>query len=134
MGDVHLRRPDDATSAQPSLPETDLDDQQSLCETVNDRNFRQLHGGAFLNQPPNLRSAQRNRNQPTNRDNNIGFRPALAGIRQRPVAYADRLAPQSVPGCLGDKSRSWSRVESSTDGPAERSSGTPVRAQRKPIG
>ena len=35
-----------------------------------------LRGGAFLNQSSNVRSANRNNNQPDNRNNNIGFRPA----------------------------------------------------------
>jgi formylglycine-generating enzyme required for sulfatase activity len=35
-----------------------------------------LRGGAFDNQPSNVRTANRNRNQPTNRNNDIGFRAA----------------------------------------------------------
>jgi hypothetical protein len=33
-----------------------------------------VRGGAFNNNPRKLRSANRNRNHPTNRNNNIGFR------------------------------------------------------------
>ena len=35
-----------------------------------------LRGGSFNNQSSNVRSANRNNNQPTNRNNNIGFRPS----------------------------------------------------------
>ncbi len=37
---------------------------------------RLLRGGAFNNQPSNVRSANRNNNQPDNRNNNNGFRVA----------------------------------------------------------
>ncbi len=52
---------------------------------------RVLRGGAFNNQPRNLRSANRNRNQPGNRNNNIGFRPASTS--QQTSAFAQ---PESV--------------------------------------
>ena len=35
---------------------------------------RVLRGGSWNNNPDNLRSANRNRNNPDNRNNNIGFR------------------------------------------------------------
>lgn len=38
--------------------------------------FRVLRGGSWNNNPRNLRSANRNRNNPTNRNNNNGFRLA----------------------------------------------------------
>lgn len=37
---------------------------------------RVLRGGSWNNKPQNARSANRNRNEPTNRNNNTGFRPA----------------------------------------------------------
>ena len=37
---------------------------------------RVLRGGSWNNSPQNLRSANRNRNQPDNRNNNLGFRLA----------------------------------------------------------
>jgi formylglycine-generating enzyme required for sulfatase activity len=40
------------------------------------RSLRVLRGGAWNNNPENLRSANRNRNQPDNRNNNVGFRVA----------------------------------------------------------
>ncbi|NJN88372.1 MAG: SUMF1/EgtB/PvdO family nonheme iron enzyme [Leptolyngbyaceae cyanobacterium SL_7_1] len=38
------------------------------------RHFRLLRGGSWNNNPRNCRSANRNRNNPDNRNNNIGFR------------------------------------------------------------
>ncbi|MFY4727482.1 SUMF1/EgtB/PvdO family nonheme iron enzyme [Nitrospira sp. BLG_2] len=45
-----------------------------------------LRGGSWNNEPDNVRSANRNRNTPTNRNDNIGFRCAqdacpMAGVR-----------------------------------------------------
>jgi len=50
-----------------------------------------LRGGSWNNKPDRLRSANRNRNNPDNRNNNIGFRLAhyprqvseLSGLRIR---------------------------------------------------
>jgi formylglycine-generating enzyme required for sulfatase activity len=42
---------------------------------------RVLRGGSWNNNPQNLRSANRNRNQPDNRNNNIGFRLASTIMR-----------------------------------------------------
>lgn len=39
-------------------------------------------GGAWNNPPQNCRSAYRNRNAPSNRDNNLGFRVARSSARQ----------------------------------------------------
>ena len=38
------------------------------------KNGRVVRGGAFNNNPENLRCANRNRNNPHNRNNNVGFR------------------------------------------------------------
>ncbi|MCH9699360.1 MAG: SUMF1/EgtB/PvdO family nonheme iron enzyme [Gammaproteobacteria bacterium] len=38
--------------------------------------FRVLRGGSWNNKPRNVRSAKRNRNNPHNRNNNVGFRLA----------------------------------------------------------
>ena len=43
---------------------------------------RVLRGGAWNNNPDNLRSANRNNNQPDNRNNNVGFRVASTLFRQ----------------------------------------------------
>jgi hypothetical protein len=42
---------------------------------------RVLRGGSWINNGRNARSANRNRNEPDNRNNNIGFRLALAQTR-----------------------------------------------------
>jgi formylglycine-generating enzyme required for sulfatase activity len=45
---------------------------------------RVLRGGSWNNNPTNLRSANRNRNTPDNRNNNNGFRlAAYSGHRDR---------------------------------------------------
>lgn len=43
---------------------------------------RVLRGGSWNNNGRNCRSANRNRNEPANRNNNIGFRLALAQARR----------------------------------------------------
>ncbi|WP_139218574.1 SUMF1/EgtB/PvdO family nonheme iron enzyme [Nitrosomonas aestuarii] len=43
-----------------------------------DSNGRVLRGGSWNNNARNVRSANRNRNEPDNRNNHIGFRLALA--------------------------------------------------------
>lgn len=62
-------------------------------------------GGGWNNSPRNCRSANRNANQPSNRNNNLGFRPAapagLEGPRDRSSSVAMDLAttnPQRSPG------------------------------------
>jgi hypothetical protein len=47
-------------------------------ENAEDSNcaLRVLRGGAWFNEPQNVRSANRNRNTPDNRNNNVGFRLA----------------------------------------------------------
>ncbi len=46
---------------------------------------RVLRGGSWNNTPQNLRSANRNRNTPDNRNNNIGFRIASTASRPERV-------------------------------------------------
>lgn len=41
-------------------------------------------GGSWNNEPRNVRSANRNRNTPDNRNNNLGFRLLSTGDRQHP--------------------------------------------------
>jgi hypothetical protein len=50
---------------------------------------RVLRGGSWINNGRNCRSAYRNRNDPGNRDNNIGFR--LSRARQGRMTYLTRL-------------------------------------------
>ena len=47
-----------------------------------------LRGGSFNNDTRNLRAANRNRNEPDNRNNNIGFRCVRDVERRRTIASA----------------------------------------------
>ena len=49
---------------------------------------RVLRGGSFNNDTRNLRAANRNRNEPDNRNNNIGFRCVRDVERRRTIASA----------------------------------------------
>lgn len=49
---------------------------------------RVLRGGSWNNKPQNLRAANRNNNNPTNRNNNIGFRLAKT-LPARSWAFKD---------------------------------------------
>ena len=51
---------------------------------------RVLRGGAFDNESRNLRATNRNRNQPENRNQNIGFRCVLAPRRQHATSMPIR--------------------------------------------
>ncbi|NLH47506.1 MAG: hypothetical protein GX444_02770 [Myxococcales bacterium] len=65
-----------------------------------------LRGGSWNNNPRNVRASNRNRNQPTNTNNNKGFRCSRDCIRaERPVgverwiiAQAHRRSPGPFPG------------------------------------
>jgi len=58
---------------------------------------RALRGGSWINNGRNLRAANRNANQPGNRDNNAGFRFLLSSPRW--AASSGRMARQtSCPG------------------------------------
>lgn len=46
---------------------------------------RVLRGGSWNNNAINLRASNRNRNEPDNRNNNIGFRPARTLHRRGPA-------------------------------------------------
>jgi formylglycine-generating enzyme required for sulfatase activity len=62
-----------------------------------DENRRVLRGGSWNNEPENMRSANRNRNDTDNRNDNIGFR--LAQAARRPGAAAFKDAAGAVRGC-----------------------------------
>ncbi|MCP3971490.1 MAG: SUMF1/EgtB/PvdO family nonheme iron enzyme [Rhodobacteraceae bacterium] len=52
-----------------------------------------LRGGSWINNPRNARAANRNRNNPDNRDNNVGFRVLCSGTEFRspvPIGSADQ--------------------------------------------
>ena len=64
-----------------------------------------LRGGAFNNNPENVRCAVRNRNHPNNRNNNIGFRVVLSTLFSVPELFDGVTSPfgprrmaESVPG------------------------------------
>jgi formylglycine-generating enzyme required for sulfatase activity len=61
--------------------------------------FRVIRGGSWNNNARNCRSANRNNNDPTNRNNNLGFRVALA-----PAQPERRRTPRLTrpPSCLRD--------------------------------
>ncbi len=73
---------------------------------------RVLRGGSFNNQASNVRSANRNNNVPTNRNNNNGFRPASTLPCRNSQA-------DSCGACQGAKSRWSSCVGPSLDGSAK---------------
>ena len=67
-----------------------------------------MRGGAWNNNPQNVRLSNRNRNEPANRNNNIGFR--CAGYAERDPRFAGSWAgtgffmetpgaPTPLPGC-----------------------------------
>ncbi|MBU0500730.1 MAG: RNA-dependent DNA polymerase [Gammaproteobacteria bacterium] len=58
-----------------------------------------LRGGSWNNKPRNVRSAKRNRNDPTNRNNNTGFR--LASTPSHARAGASKDAPGAREGIHG---------------------------------
>jgi len=63
---------------------------------------RVLRDGAFNNQPSNVRSAYRNNNSPTNRNNNNGFRPASTLPCRNPQDDTNGECLQSPsPSCVG---------------------------------
>jgi len=59
-----------------------------------------MRGGAWNNNPQNARVSNRNRNEPTNRNNNIGFRCAV---------YAGRRGSRRLYGVSG-RANSASRL------------------------
>ncbi|PZN71231.1 MAG: hypothetical protein DM484_26870 [Candidatus Methylumidiphilus alinenensis] len=62
-----------------------------------------MRGGSWNNKPQNLRSANRNRNDPTKRNDNNGFRLAQSGHAGSQCAYpgipAFKNAGSAVRGC-----------------------------------
>ena len=71
---------------------------------------RLLRGGSFNNQASNVRSAYRNNNQPTNRNNNIGFRPSSTLRQDLFSAMPESEGHQRPLECASAKFRSLSRV------------------------
>ena len=81
---------------------------------------RVLRGGAFNNQTSNVRSANRNNNQPDNRNNNNGFRPASTLRQACGLPCRNSLAAFGRPaGCASAEFRSSSRVRPVLSGQAK---------------
>ena len=57
-----------------------------------------IRGGSWNNNPQRVRSANRNRNTPDNRNNNVGFRLAQSA-RMMPGAGASTDSPGAARGC-----------------------------------
>lgn len=55
--------------------------------------LRVLRGGAYWNEARNLRSANRNRNKPENRNNDVGFRCVRGPRRQHAASLRQRAGP-----------------------------------------
>jgi len=53
-----------------------INDVIKICESIKETAPRLLRGGSFGNHPPYVRSAIRDRHQPSDRAIDIGFRPA----------------------------------------------------------
>ena len=65
-----------------------------------------MRGGSWNNQPARVRSANRNRNTPTNRNNNVGFRlaspPAIQSRRVHGGGGREaRVIMSPLPGLAG---------------------------------
>jgi Sulfatase-modifying factor enzyme 1 len=97
--------------------------QKATVQAIVNRSSRVLRGGSFNNQPRNLRSANRNNNRPSNRNNTVGLRvastprrtvrppgrnpgandlPERAGVRspgRRPVPGRSRAVPAKGNAC-----------------------------------
>lgn len=58
-------------------------------------------GGSWNNNPRNCRSANRNRNDPGNRNNNLGFRPSNPSHARRARAKVRATVPAT------DRPASW---------------------------
>ena len=56
-------------------------------------------GGSWNNTSVNCRSANRNRNLPTNRNNNLGFRPVTAPVARPAVASTGTSLRPVPPHC-----------------------------------
>ncbi|MFZ4083774.1 MAG: formylglycine-generating enzyme family protein [Pirellula sp.] len=62
---------------------------------IHEGSYRVNRGGSWNNEAANCRSANRNRNDPSNRNNNLGFRLALnsIGITNLPGWVVNREVP-----------------------------------------
>ncbi|MFM9939438.1 MAG: SUMF1/EgtB/PvdO family nonheme iron enzyme [Hyphomicrobiaceae bacterium] len=110
-----------------------------------------MRGGSWNNNPQNLRSANRNNNQPDNRNNNIGFRLARTLIRQNRhdhgLVSKESLAPprpgRAQGGVCGTRcvhlmswaaQRAFRAVHDDTAGPRGSATTAPVLGPLRPTG
>jgi len=61
-----------------------------------------LRGGSWINNPDNARAAIRNRNDPDNRNNNIGFRVVCSAHKPPILRVPTCPAHQGPPGAVKD--------------------------------
>ncbi|MGF1548758.1 MAG: SUMF1/EgtB/PvdO family nonheme iron enzyme [Thiotrichales bacterium] len=101
------------------------------------RRRRVVRGGAWNNKPDNARSANRNRNEPDNRNNNFGFRLASTLVRRnrggqgRLGRAPERPGPRSVDCSVGVTRNTTCSACGKTPGPSAISS-SGARAAAKP--
>jgi len=69
------------------------------------RKRRVLRGGSWNNNPANLRAANRNRNTPDNRNNNIGFRVSSTTYGQSRLHSVQTGVHVVSPGAWGESSK-----------------------------
>jgi hypothetical protein len=70
-----------------------------------------LRGGAFNNNPQDVRCAYRNNNNPDNRNNNIGFRVVVSTLfAPTGNAARDGNAVVGGRGLKNGRARSWPRL------------------------
>ncbi|MEM6625098.1 MAG: SUMF1/EgtB/PvdO family nonheme iron enzyme [Pseudomonadota bacterium] len=87
---------------------------------------RVLRGGSWNNNPQNLRSANRNRNTTTNRNNNVGFR--VASTLHKWAGAGDPKGPPGAPGVRpGPRMMSGRGVGSAPSRPRRRLAGPASR-------
>ena len=87
--------------------------------------FRVLRGGSFNNNPQRLRSTNRNRNTPDNRNNNIGFRVSSTTLCCFSVDTPVLAALRSHQPC---------RVQSTVARPVSKIGGLRPKYPRDPVG
>ena len=68
---------------------------------------RVLRGGSWANNGRNVRSAYRNVNEPSNRNDNIGFRLARARQQNRMICFG----PEHYPVRCGVRKQQWQKAK-----------------------
>ena len=92
--------------------------------------YRVNRGGSWNNDARNCRSANRDRNEPGYRNNNLGFRVALApSSRTRRMPFSEQ-ADEPVALRKGDETNRPRGLVGGVDAPVERPPGTPFQEIR----